>query len=220
MHRSHTVQRQQVVHVREHTFLHFTTVPSIQDNLDLFSQVEYNCSFRVQAQFFVVFNFSFRSVHDNEIRFTEVSQFFSCRTDEHVCYEVSLPCYFHDEAQFQARVFVSSAESVNNEQSFVRKFFSCQIFHSCPTFSVNWFVVVFVFFRSPPYCIFAGFVFYEEFIFRRTSCINASHYVYSAHVSYLAFFKTFQTWFCFFSEQNVIRRIVHNLGHTCDTVLA
>ena len=49
VHRSDTTQRVHVVHDREHTLLHFTTVPSVQDHLFFRLQVENCSSFRVQA---------------------------------------------------------------------------------------------------------------------------------------------------------------------------
>ena len=49
VHRSDTTQRVQVVHDREHTLLHLTTVPSIQDNLLFSLQVENSSGLRVQA---------------------------------------------------------------------------------------------------------------------------------------------------------------------------
>ena len=54
-------------------------VPSIQNYLFFSLQVEYCSSFRVQAQFFVVVNFCFRSIETYEIRFSVVSKFFSSR---------------------------------------------------------------------------------------------------------------------------------------------
>ena len=62
VHRSDAAKRVLVVHDREHTFLHFTTIPSVQDNLLVGFQVEYSSCFRVQTQFLVVVNFCFGSV--------------------------------------------------------------------------------------------------------------------------------------------------------------
>ena len=81
-----------------------------------------------------VINFCFRSVEAYEIRFSVVSKFFSCRADEHVSYEVCLPSYFHDETYFHASTFVSTTESINNEQAFVRKFFNGFSFQVSPSF--------------------------------------------------------------------------------------
>ncbi len=180
VHRSDTTKRVHVVHDREHTFLHFTTVPSIQDYLFFSLQVEYSSSFRVQAQFFVVVNFCFRSVETYEIRFSVVSKFFSSRADEHVSYEVSLPSYFHNETYFHTSSFVSTTESINNEQTFAGKLFYSFSFQVSPSFFSTWFVVVFVIFRSPPYRISRSFILNEEFIFRRTTGIDTCHHVHSA----------------------------------------
>ena len=68
--------------------------------------------------------------------------------------------------------------------------------------------------------ILAGFVHYKEFIFRRTSGIDTSHYVHSTKFSYLTFFEAFQTRFGLFSEQYIIRRVVDDFLHVFDTVLA
>ena len=42
VHRSDTLQWQEVVHHREHTLLHLTTIPCVDDNLLLRSNVEHN----------------------------------------------------------------------------------------------------------------------------------------------------------------------------------
>ena len=44
VHRSHTLQWQEVVHHREHTLLHLTTVPCVNDYLLLSCYVEHNTS--------------------------------------------------------------------------------------------------------------------------------------------------------------------------------
>ncbi|EJX09223.1 hypothetical protein EVA_02703 [gut metagenome] len=201
VHRSNTFQRVQVVHDREDTLLHFTTVPCIQNNLFICLQVEYCSSFRVQAQFLVVLNFSLSSVERYEIRFTVVGQFFFSRTDEHVLHKVSLPCYFHDETHFQTSSRVCTTESIHYEQTFAAQLFHSFSLQVSPSFFRTRFVVVLVFIRSPPYCIFASFIVNKEFIFRRTSSINTSHYVHSIQFCYLTFFEAFQTSFGFFSEQ-------------------
>ena len=52
-------KRIEVVHDREHAFLHFSAVPGIQNDLHLFFEVKDDGSFAVQSEFFEVFNFSF-----------------------------------------------------------------------------------------------------------------------------------------------------------------
>lgn len=52
-------KRIEVVHDREHAFLHFSAVPGIQDDLHLFFKVEDDGGFTVQSELFVVFNLGF-----------------------------------------------------------------------------------------------------------------------------------------------------------------
>ena len=172
--------RVHIVHDREHAFLHFTTIPSIQDNLFFSLQIENSSSFRVQTKLFVVVNFCFRSVETYKIRFSIASKFFCSRTDKHVSYEVSLPSYFHDETYFHTSSFVSTTESINNEQTFAGKLFYSFSFQVSPSFFSTWFVIVFIFFGSPPYRISRSFILNEEFIFRRTTGIDTCHHVHSA----------------------------------------
>ena len=220
VHGSDAAQRVQVVHDREDTLLHFTAVPSVQDNLFVGLQVEYSSCLRVQTQFLVVVNLSLGSVERYEIGFAVVGQFFFCRTDEHVLYEVCLPCYFHDETYFQTSSGVGAAECIHNEQTLAGELlngFGLQVGPSC--FGAG-LVVVLVSVRSPPYSVLAGFVINEEFIFRRTAGVDTSHYVYCAQFCYLAFFVAFQTSFGLFFKQYFIRRVVENLLYVLNTVLA
>ena len=151
MHRSDTTKRVHVVHDREHTFLHFTTVPSVQDNLFFSLQVENSSCFRVQAQFFIVVNFCLRCIETYKIRFSVSFQFFSSRADEHVSYEVSPPSYFHDETYFHTSCSISTAECINNEQTLAAQLFYCFRLQVSPSFFSTRFVIVFIFVRSPPY---------------------------------------------------------------------
>ena len=219
VHGSHAFQRQEVVHHREHTFFHFSAVPCIYDNLFFACDVEHNSCFRVQTQLFVVLNFCFGSVVYNEIRL-EVFQFFSSRFDEHVCYKVSLPSNLNDETDCHTGVFVGTAESIYYEQSLVRQFFDSQCFYSIPCFLSSRMVVVFIFICCPPYSVFGILIFYDKFVFRRTTCVDTSHNVDSTQFTFLAFFKAFQSRFCLFFEQHLIRWIVHDLSSSSDAILA
>ena len=218
VHRSDTAQRIEIVHHREHTLLHFTTVPSVDDDLLFWSQVEdYGC-FWVQAQFLVVFNLSLRSVVNHEIRF-EIFQIFFRSTDKHVRYEVSLPCNFHDETHFQASSLVSAAETVDNKQFLIWKLLHSQILQYLPSLRSYRLVVILIFFRSPPYGVLRSSVFYDKLVLGRTTGINTCHHIHCTQFRYLTFFKTFQTSFGFFLEQYVVWRIVENLNSTGNTVL-
>ena len=220
VHRSHPLQRQEVVHVREHTLLHFASVPGIEDNLHLFGQVEHDRGLRIQAQFLVVLHLRFRCVQHYEIGFPVVFQLFGGRTDEHVGHEMSLPSHFHNEADFQTRVLISSAKGIHDEQALVRQFLVGQLLERLPALLADGLVVVLVLVRSPPDRIFGGIVQHEEFIFGRTAGINAGHHVHGAHVGNGALLETFQARFGLFLEQLVVRGIVYDLGHTRDAVLA
>ena len=149
MHRSDALEGVVVVHHREHTLLHFTTVPSVDDNLLAACDVEYNGSFRVEAKFLVVLNLCLRSVVNDEVRF-EVLQFLSCGADEHVSYEVSLPCYLYDEAHSHASFLVGTTETINYEETLVREFLLSDFLNGCPSLLRSGFVVVGIFGSSPP----------------------------------------------------------------------
>ena len=219
MHGSHALERKQVVHVREHAFFHLAAVPRVEDNLYFFRQVENYCGFRVESKFLVVFYFCLGSVHDHEIGFAVVLEFLFGRTDEHVLNEMSLPCHFADEADFQTGIFVGSAESVYNIEVLVGEFFYSQVFYHLPCILGNGFVVVFVKVRSPPDSVFGGIVHNEEFIFRRTAGVNACHYVYGAEFGFLSFFKTLKSRVCFVFEKLFVRRVVVDVLHTRNAVL-
>ena len=152
VHSCNTLQWKVVVHHREHTLLHFATVPGVEDNLLTAGDVEYNCGFAVEAEFLVVLNFCLRSGINGEVRF-ESLEFFFCRLDEHIAYEVSLPSNFHDEAHVHAGILVGTAESINYEQFLVAKLLLCKVFHYIPSFLRANVVVVLVFIGSPPYGI-------------------------------------------------------------------
>ena len=165
VHSSDAAEGEVVVHHREHTLLHFTTVPSVEDNLFLAGDVESYNSFRVETEFFVVFYLSLRSVVHHEVR-SEVSEFFSAGLDEHVGHEVCLPSYFNDEANSKTSVLVSTAETVNNEKTLVRKFLLGKILHHVPSLFSHGVVVVLVLFRSPPYSVLRVFVNNDELVLR------------------------------------------------------
>ncbi|EJW99285.1 hypothetical protein EVA_12603 [gut metagenome] len=111
VHRSDTFEGLVVVHHREHTLLHFTTIPSIDNYLFAARKIKDNSRLRVQTEFLVVLNLSLRSVVNNKVRF-ERSKFFLRRTDEHVLYEVSLPGNFHNKAHSHASFLVGTTETI------------------------------------------------------------------------------------------------------------
>ena len=179
MHRCDTAERVKVVHHREHTLLHLTAVPRVDDHLLSARQVEDYSRLRVEAEFLVVFYLRLRSIVNDEIRLKRL-KFFFCRTNEHIRYEVCLPSYFHNEANAKARSGVCTAVAIHYEEALVRKLFLGQIFQYSPRFRSSRLVIIRIFGRIPPNRIFAGFVLNNKLIFRRTARINAGENVYSA----------------------------------------
>ena len=184
----------------------------------LASDVECNNCLRVEAEFLVVFNLSLRSVVHNEVR-SEVLEFFFARLDEHVGHEVCLPSYFNDEANSKTSVLVSTAETVNNEETLVRKLLLGKISNNFPSFFSHGVVVVLVFFRSPPYSVLRVFVENDELVLRRTTSVNTSHHIYSTEFGCLTFFITFKGSLSFFFEKLFVRRVVHDFSSAENTVL-
>ena len=219
MHGSDALQRQIVVHHGEHTLLHLAAVPGIDDYLLTAGDVEDNRCLGVQSQFFVVGNFCLGSVVNNEIRL-EVFQLLSGGLNEHVGYEVCLPCHFHDETDGHAGVFVGAAESVHHIQFLVGKLFLSDFLDHIPGFLAGRMVVVFVFIRSPPYSVLGILIHNDEFVFGRTSGVFAGHNVHCAQFADLTFLITFQLRFGLLLEQQVIGRVVYDLSGTRDAILA
>ena len=148
----------------------------------------------------------------------EVFEFFSGGADKHVGHKVSLPCHFHDETHSHAGIFVGAAEAVDNEEALVAEFLLGEVLHSLPGFFACGFVVVLVFFGCPPDGVLRFFVENNKFVFRRTTGVNACHYVDSAKFGYHTLLKSFEGRESFFIEQFVIRRVVNYFGSSFDTV--
>ena len=153
VHGGDALEGEVVVHHREHTFLHFAAVPGVDDDLFARGDVEYNGGFGVEAEFLVVGEFGLGSVVNDEVR-GEVGEFFSSGADEHVGHEVGLPCYFHDEADSHAGVFVGAAEAVDNEEFLAGEFFNGEFLACFPSLFGCGLVVVLVFFGCPPNGVF------------------------------------------------------------------
>ena len=130
VHRSDALQREVVVHHGEHTFFHLAAVPCVHNKLLTSCDVEDNSCLGIQSQFFIVVNLCFGCIVNNEVRF-EVFQFFCRRFNEHVFYEMCLPCYFHDETDGHAGIFVCPTESIYNVKFLIGKFFYGNVFYCC-----------------------------------------------------------------------------------------
>ena len=116
VHGSNPLQRKVIVHHGEHTLLHFSAVPCIDNNLLTTCDIEHNSCLGIQSKLFVVFNFRFGSIIYDEIRL-EIFKLFFRRLDKHIRNKVCLPCHFHNKTDRHTCILVSSAERIDNEQS-------------------------------------------------------------------------------------------------------
>ena len=177
VHRSDATKREEVVLHREHTLLHLTTVPCVDDHLFLSGNVEHDASLRVQAELFPVLHLSLRCVVNDEVRLLlEVS--LSLRTDEHVGHEVSLPSNLDDEADLHTSVAVCAAVTINNIQLLVRQLFLSNLLHCVPSLLRSTVVIVVILLRIPPYGVVRSSIVNDELILRRTTCVDTGHAVH------------------------------------------
>ena len=220
VHRRHALERQQVVHIREHALLHLAAVPGVDDHLHLLGQVEDDGRLRVKSQLLVIFDLGFRRVQHDEVGLAVSRQLLGRRADEHIGHEMSLPCHFHDETDLQATVLVSAAERVDDEQTLVRKLLVGDFLQHFPALLRQRLVVVLVLVGRPPDRVLGRIVHHEELVFGRTAGVNAGHHVHRSHIGQLTFFETLKSRFGLLLEQLLVRRIVYDLGHARDAVLA
>ena len=131
-----------------------------------------------------------------------------------------LPSHLHDEADLQTRVLVGAAESIDDVKLLARQLLRSDLLQLFPSRLGYGLVVVLILVGSPPDRIFRGLVHYEELVFGRTAGVNAGHHVHRSHIGQLTFFETLKSRFGLLLEQLLVRRIVYDLGHARDAVLA
>ncbi|STU92865.1 Uncharacterised protein [Klebsiella pneumoniae] len=139
---SDALQRQQVVHDREHPFLHLAAVPGAADQLNALVRLKAT-KFPIEALLFHCGLVHFARSHD-EVGL-EFSQLFIARTDEHVFNEVRLPGHFGNETYAETGIGVGAAESVDDKQAFTGQLLGHQPFQMLPGFLRKRLVVVFTF---------------------------------------------------------------------------
>ena len=176
VHGSDALQRQQVVHDREHPFFHFAAVPGSADKLDALGQIERDEVFGVQTLFFPLRVGALSAVHHDEIRL-EVRQLFIAWANKHVLHEMRLPGDFGNKADAQAGVGVGAAEGVNDKQALAGELAGHQPLQVLPRFLRKRLVVVLTFaFIGPPHGIAGGVVTNDILIFWRTAGKNTGIY--------------------------------------------
>ena len=218
MHRSDALQRQVVVHHGEHTLLHLSTVPCVNDYLLMACDVEYYSCLRIEAQLLIVLNLSLRSIIYYEVRL-EVRLLFCCWTDEHILNEMCLPSYFHDETNCHTCVCICSAETIDDIQLLVRKLLLSNILNCLPSLLRCSMVIVLILVTCPPYSVLRIIIHNDELILRRTSCVNSCEYVNCTKLSLMTYFVSLKTLFGLLCEELFIRWIVNNLSCVSNTVL-
>ena len=219
VHRSDALERQQVVHVGEHTLLHLAAVPGVDNHLHLLGEVEDNGRLRVQTQLLEVLHLGLRGVEHHEVGLAVLLQLGVRRTDEHVLHEVCLPGNLHDEANLQARVLVGTAEGINHVELLARELLRGNLLELLPGSLRYGLVVVLILVGSPPDGILGGLVHYEELVLGRTAGIDTRHHVHGAHVGQLTLLVAAKALLRLLTEQLVVGGIVHDFRHTGNPVL-
>ena len=211
-------QRQQVVHDREHPFLHFAAVPGTAYQLDTLGQVEGHKVFGVQTLLFPLWVRAFRTVHHDEIR-GEILQLFVGWTNKHVFHEMRLPGHFSDKTHGETGIGVSAAESVDNEQTLAGKLMGDEPFQVLPGFRGERFVVVLPFaLVSPPQRIAGGFVSDDILIFRRTTGKNTGIDGDSTKIRQHTTLVSFQCWIELFLIQRIVVGVVDDFLDVVNTI--
>ena len=218
MHRSDALQGQVVVHHREHTLLHLTTVPGVDDALLTGRGVEGHTGLAVQTQLLVVLNLCLRSVVDHEVRL-EVGQLLLGGLDEHVLHEVSLPGHLDDEAHTQTGSLVGTAEGIHHIQLLVAQLLDSNLLDLGPYVLAHGMVIVLVLLAGPPDLVLALGVLHDVLVLRRTTGIDTSHHVHGVQLGVLTLVETGQACLGLFLKKILIRRIVGNHGTASDTIL-
>ncbi len=218
VHGGDTAQRQQVVHDREHPFLHFAAVPGTADQLDTLGQVEGDEVFGVQTLLFPLRVGAFRAVHHDKVR-GEVLQFFIGRTNEHVLHEMRLPGHFSNEPYGETGVGVSAAERINNKQTLAGKLMGDKSFQMLPGFRGERFVIVLPFaLISPPQRIAGGVVSDDILIFRRTTGKNTRIDGDSTQVRQHTALVSFQCRIELFLIQRIVIGVVDHFLDVVNTI--
>ena len=218
MHGSDALERQVVVHHREHALLHLAAVPGVEDDLLAIGEVEDDGGLGVEAQLLVVLDLGLGGVEDHEVRL-EVLQLFLGGADEHVLHEMGLPGDFHDEADGHAGVLVGAAEGVHDEQALVGQLLDGDVLAGGPGLFGSGMVVVLVALGGPPHGVLGGLVHDDELVLGGAAGVDAGHDVHSAEFADLALFIAFQAGLGLFREQLLERGVIYDLGGTSDAIL-
>ena len=219
VHGSDALKRQVVVHHGEHTLFHLAAVPCVQYNLLSGRYIERNAGLRVKTELLVVLYLCLGGGVDYKVRL-EVCKFFSGGLDEHVLYEVCLPCNFHNEAHCHAGILIGAAESVHNEEPLAGELLSGQILYGSPDFLSHGVVVVGILRSCPPDGVLGVCIHNDVLVLGGTAGVDTSHYVYGIELCESSYIVAGEAFLHFFFEEEFVRRIVDDLGSAGDTILS
>ena len=106
-----------------------------------------------------------------------------------------LPSYLNDETDSHTGIFVCTAECINYEKSLVGELFDSDVLYCIPGFLGSRVVIILILIGGPPYSVLGVFIYNDEFVFWRTTCIDTGHNVHCAQLADLSFFVAFQLRF-------------------------
>ena len=219
VHGGNPLQREIVVHHREHALFHLAAVPRVDDDLLAAREVEHDRRLGMESEFGKVRDACLCSIVNDEVGL-EVLKFLCGRTNEHIRDKMRLPGHFHNEADGHARVFVRAAERIHNKEAFVAEFADRNLTNGIPCLLCSTVIIVLVLVGGPPHGITRGLIIDDEFILRRTARVDARHNIDRiVHLRHLAALISLEVGAQFLTEQLVIVRIVNNFCRACNTVL-
>ena len=219
VHGGDALQREIVVHHREHTLFHLAAIPRIDDDLLTAREVEHDRRLGVQAEIAEMHDARLRRIVDHEIGL-EVLELLCRRTNEHIRHEMRLPRHFDDEADGHAGIFVGSAEGIDDKETLVAELADRDLAHGVPRFLRGAVVVVLVGVGGPPHRVMRGLIVHDVLILRRTSRVDARHDVDGVlHIRDLSALVALEIGAQFLAEQLIVVRIVDNLRRPRDAVL-
>ncbi len=219
VHGCDALERQVVVHHGEHALFHLAAVPCVQYNLLSGRYIERYAGLGVEAELLVVVYLGLGGGVDHEVGL-EALQFLSGGLDEHVLYEVSLPCNFHDEADCHAGVLVGAAESVHNEEPLAGELLLSQVLYDSPGVFCHGVVVVGILRSGPPDGVLGVLVHYYVFILGGSAGVDTCHYVDSVQLCELSYIVACEAFLHFFLEEELVGGVVDYLGCAVDPVFA
>ncbi len=218
VHRGNALERQQVVHNREHPLFHFAAVPGATDKLNALGQVKGDKILRVETLRLPLWVSAFCAVHDDKVR-RKVSQLLLRRTDKHVLHEVRLPGHLGNKTHGEAGIGIRTAKGIDNKQPLAGELLGHQAFQLQPHFRRERLVVVFAFaFICPPYGVASRVIADNVLIFRRTSGKYAGIDGDSTRVRQNAPLISFQVWTELLLIQRIVVGVIDDILNIIDTI--